>query len=574
MDSTLGRYEILGELGRGSMGIIYKARDPVIGRQVALKSINLHGLNSTKRKEYETRLYQEAKAAGGLNHPNIVTIYDMGRAGDTAYIAMELLEGLPLDDDMDETHLMPLDHMLEIAIQVAEALDYAHDHGIIHRDIKPSNIILTGEKHIKIADFGIAKMESSLTQTQDGMVMGSPLYMSPEQIGATRIDQRSDIFSFGVVLYQFVTGQRPFNGDNANAVMYQILNIEPPLPSHFNPKIPAALDDTISRCLAKTPADRYQNARELANDLRASLDYIAFGQISLYRAPPANKFYRQLKRIVTPRALPQNFAHFTAYGGIGLIYILQYTLQLPASTNLLYLFPLNLLSLHSDVYRHLVTATLGAFALQAITIGNDHTLSHLEALSLGLLVPLAILISISTARASRIHFIETLRLAASDRLTGLPNRRSFQYMSELEVARQKRNGGEFSLAIITLSNLREINQAHGYHAGDEALRLLASILRDHIRLTDTAARLDGDEFAMLLPNTNASGCDELCRQLVTKIEAQMERAALPLRTRIGHVTITTPPGSITDIYKQAENAIRTAPVPPDSPNHLIVSSSM
>ena len=574
MDNTLGRYEILCELGRGSMGIIYKAADPVIGRLVALKSINLHGLNPAKRQEYEIRLSHEAKAAGGLNHPNIVTIYDMGWSDDTAYIAMELLDGSPLDDDMDENHLMPLDRTLEIAIQVAEALDYAHAHGIIHRDIKPSNIILTGEKHIKIADFGIARMESSLTQTKDGLVMGSPLYMSPEQITASRLDQRSDLFSFGVVLYQFVTGYRPFNGDNANSVMYQILNADPPPPSHYNPKIPAALDDIISRCLAKKPADRYQNAHELANDLRACLDYIAFGQVSLYRAPPANKLYRQLKRIVTPRALPQNFAHFTAYGGIGLIYMLQYTLQLPASTNLLYLFPLNLLSLHSDVYRHLVTATLGSFVLQAVTLGNDPTLSHIEAVSLGLLVPLAILISISTARASRIHFIETLRLATSDRLTGLPNRRSFQYMSELEAARQKRNGGLFSLVIITLSNLREINQSQGYHAGDEALRLLASILRDHIRMTDTAARIDGDEFAMLLPGTSAHGSEELCRQLATKIGTQMERAALPLRTRIGYITITRPSQSIAEVYKQAANAIRTAPVGSESENHLIIPTPM
>lgn len=267
MISHLGRYEIIEELGRGAMGLVYKAKDPLIERLVAIKAINLQGLDESEKGEYEARFYQEAKAAGRLNHPNIVTIHDLGETGDVAYIAMELMEGCELQNFIADKSGLSLDEMLDIAIQVATGLAYAHQNGIVHRDIKPSNIMVLSNNHVKIADFGIAQMTSSLMATKTGIIMGSPLYMSPEQVLSHSIDARSDIFSLGIVLHWMLTGQLPFAGENANSVMYQIVNEPSPKPSSLNSEIPEKLDAIVSKCLEKKPEDRYQNADELAGDL-------------------------------------------------------------------------------------------------------------------------------------------------------------------------------------------------------------------------------------------------------------------------------------------------------------------
>lgn len=267
MESHLGRYEILEELGRGEMGVVYKAHDPLIDRYVAIKTIDLQKLSENEKDEYKARFYQEAKAAGHLNHPNIITIHDLGRKGDIAYIAMELMEGPELQDIVAENQPLSIGEKLDVAFQVAEGLAYAHEHGVVHRDIKPSNIMVLRGRHVKIADFGIARMESSLWRTQTDKIIGSPLYMSPEQIQSHPIDQRSDIFSFGIVLYQMLTGRLPFKGENINAVMYQIINEEPQKPGSLNPEIPDMLDHIVAKCLAKKPEDRYLNANELAGDL-------------------------------------------------------------------------------------------------------------------------------------------------------------------------------------------------------------------------------------------------------------------------------------------------------------------
>ena len=216
MISQLGRYEVIGELGQGAMGVVYKARDPLIDREVAIKTINL-SLAMEERDEYEARFYQEAKAAGRLSHPNIVTIYDVGRSEDIAYIAMEYLHGRELRDILNETKLLPISEVLAIVIQVAQGLAYAHEHDIVHRDVKPSNVMIVRDGHAKITDFGIARMVSAAVRTQTGMVLGSPKYMSPEQVLGKEIDRRSDIFSLGVMLYELLTGQVPFIGENINA---------------------------------------------------------------------------------------------------------------------------------------------------------------------------------------------------------------------------------------------------------------------------------------------------------------------------------------------------------------------
>lgn len=271
MISQLGRYEVLGELGQGAMGVVYKAKDPLIDRVVAIKTINL-GLAMDEKEEYEGRFYQEAKAAGRLNHPNIVTIYDVGKSGDVAYIAMEFLEGRELRDIMNEGGLLAVDQVLNIAAQVAQGLAYAHEHGIVHRDVKPSNIMVIRDGHVKITDFGIARMASSSVRTQTGMVLGSPKYMSPEQVMGKSIDQRSDIFSLGVMLYEMLTGQAPFNGENVNAIMYQTLNAVPPPPNLLNPAVPEMVNFIVAKALAKGLEDRYQNAQDFAVDLRTCRD--------------------------------------------------------------------------------------------------------------------------------------------------------------------------------------------------------------------------------------------------------------------------------------------------------------
>lgn len=271
MISQLGRYEVLGELGQGAMGIVYKAKDPLIDRVVAIKTINL-GLALDEKEEYEGRFYQEAKAAGRLNHPNIVTIFDVGKSGDVAYIAMELLEGRELRDIMNDGGLLPVEQVLDIVAQVAQGLAYAHEHEIVHRDVKPSNIMVIRDGHVKITDFGIARMASSAVRTQTGMVLGSPKYMSPEQVMGKALDQRSDIFSLGVMLYEMLTGQAPFNGENVNAIMYQTLNAVPAPPSTLNPAVPEMANFIVAKALAKKLEDRYQNARDFAVDLRACRD--------------------------------------------------------------------------------------------------------------------------------------------------------------------------------------------------------------------------------------------------------------------------------------------------------------
>lgn len=271
MISQLGRYEVLGELGQGAMGIVYKAKDPLIDRVVAIKTINL-GLAMDEKEEYEGRFYQEAKAAGRLNHPNIVTIYDVGKSGEIAYIAMEFLQGRELRDVMNDSGILPVDQVIDIVAQVASGLAYAHEHEIVHRDVKPSNIMIIRDGHVKVTDFGIARMASSAVRTQTGMVLGSPKYMSPEQVMGRAIDQRSDIFSLGVMLYEMLTGLAPFNGENVNAIMYQTLNAVPAAPNTVNPAVPEMLNFIVAKALAKGLDDRYQNAKDFAADLRACRD--------------------------------------------------------------------------------------------------------------------------------------------------------------------------------------------------------------------------------------------------------------------------------------------------------------
>ncbi len=262
-----GRYEVIDALGKGAMGTVYRARDPMLNRTVAIKTVNMD-LDRDEVADYEARFYQEARAAGGLNHPNIVTIYDIGKSGHIAYMAMEILEGNELRSVMVQGTALPVGQAIDIAAQAAEGLAYAHDHDVVHRDIKPANLMIVRDGLVKITDFGIARMRSSEVRTQTGVVLGSPRYMSPEQVVGKRAEPRSDIFSLGVILYEMATGKAPFAGEDVSAIMFQILNFVPPPPSSLNPDAPEMLDFIVAKALAKAPNDRYASAREMANDLR------------------------------------------------------------------------------------------------------------------------------------------------------------------------------------------------------------------------------------------------------------------------------------------------------------------
>ena len=262
----LGRYEILSELGQGAMGVVYKAVDPLIDRIVAIKTIKFDPTNE-ESVNFEERFYREAKSAGRLNHPNIVTIYDVGKSDDAAYIAMEYLEGEPLKAILDVHTPMSIERIADIAAQIAEGLAYAHKNGIVHRDIKPANVMLLHGDRIKITDFGIAHMSTS-SGTLAGTVLGSPRYMAPEQVVGKAVDGRSDLFALGVLLYEMLTGESPFEGDNINTTMYRIVNESPVPPKTIAPRIPEAFDYIVAKALAKHPDARYQNAADMANDLR------------------------------------------------------------------------------------------------------------------------------------------------------------------------------------------------------------------------------------------------------------------------------------------------------------------
>jgi len=268
--SQLGRFRILAELGRGAMGVVYRAEDPLLNRTVAIKTI-LMAPEAEGHAEHEARFYQEAKAAGGLNHPNIITIHDIGREGDIAFMAMELLDGVELREMMQRGRV-PLPLALDLAAQVADGLAFAHERGVVHRDIKPANVMVLRGRHAKIMDFGIARMKVSDVHTQTGAVLGSPKYMSPEQVAGQRPDHRSDIFSLGIIIYELASGAAPFTAPTLSGLMQAIATATPAPPSSVDASLPRVLDMIAARALEKEPGARYQGAAEIAADLRACLE--------------------------------------------------------------------------------------------------------------------------------------------------------------------------------------------------------------------------------------------------------------------------------------------------------------
>jgi serine/threonine-protein kinase len=269
----LGRYRIQDEIGRGAMGVVYKAHDPILDRTVALKTIVLDD-EADERDDFHSRFFLEAKAAARLNHPSLITIYDFGEEDGLAYMAMELLNGKELSTRMESSSL-PIREAVAIAEQVAEGLAYAHDGGVIHRDIKPGNIMLLPNGRIKIMDFGVARMKASELKTQLGTRLGTPKYMSPEQSTGGKLDHRTDIFSLGIVLYEMLTGAKLFRGDSLTNVLHNVATFEPPPPSRIKPEVTHLLDLVIKRAMEKKPSDRYSSAWEMVDDLRHCLQELA-----------------------------------------------------------------------------------------------------------------------------------------------------------------------------------------------------------------------------------------------------------------------------------------------------------
>jgi len=289
-----GRYEILGELGRGAMGVVYRATDPVIGRSVAVKTIRLSEEGTgLSREELLARFQTEARAAGLLTHPNIVVVYDAGEENGLFYITMELIEGKSLQTLLDAGHSFPVPRVLRIMEQTCSALQFAHDRSIVHRDIKPANLMLAADDTVKVTDFGTAKILQFGTVQQTQHVMGTPSYMSPEQVKGKPVDGRSDIFSLGVLLYEVLTGEKPFPGQTITTVIYKIVNEDPIPPRTLNSAIHPGLSDIVMRALAKDPDIRYQNCREMLEDLR---NYRALGGIDRGGSPEVT--------LISPRSTP------------------------------------------------------------------------------------------------------------------------------------------------------------------------------------------------------------------------------------------------------------------------------
>src|SRR6204780_4752051 len=267
----IGRYQVLGEIGRGAMGVVYRAQDPAIGRIIAIKTIRLSDFtDEAERERLRERLFREAQSAGMLSHPNIVTIYDIAEENGLAYIFMECVDGPSLDKVLNGAEAIRSENALSILRQTATALDYAHQKGIVHRDIKPANILIHERTHAKITDFGVAKIMSQ-QMTQSGVMMGTPNYMSPEQVQGHAVDGRADQFSLAVIAYEILTGEKPFLADQLPALLFRIVREDPVPPQRLNPTVGPQGEMVLKKALAKSANDRYGACIEFVDALAVAL---------------------------------------------------------------------------------------------------------------------------------------------------------------------------------------------------------------------------------------------------------------------------------------------------------------
>ncbi len=284
---TLGRYKLERVLGKGAMGIVYEALDPKLHRKVAIKTILVNQLDEDTAKDFSMRFVREAHAVARLNHPNIVQVYDFGEEAGVAFLVMEFIKGTDLKSSLAGNQLIDRKECVRVMCELLDALDFAHEAGVIHRDIKPANVMLDSQGRAKLADFGVARLtdsdKTSVERTQAGTMVGTPAYMSPEQIQGQRVDRRTDIFSAGIILYQFLTGQKPFAGEGAWTVAKKIIQEEPPTPSSLNVAVSPEFDRVVAKALAKNPDTRFQTAREFARALRRASE----GKAAVQEEPAA-----------------------------------------------------------------------------------------------------------------------------------------------------------------------------------------------------------------------------------------------------------------------------------------------
>jgi serine/threonine-protein kinase len=320
---TLGKYEIKRPLGRGAMGTVYEGWDPIIARRVAIKTVSLPDHADPETEEALARFRREAQAAGRLTHPNIVAVFDYGETNDLAYIVMEFVDGPSLKMLLDREERFALADTVRVMDDLLVGLQFSHERGVVHRDIKPANVMLTSAGQAKIADFGIARIESS-SMTQAGTLLGTPAYMSPEQFMGQTVDARTDIYSSGVLLYLLLTGERPFEG-GMSSIMHKALNTEPSAPSLLSVTAPPSFDAVVRRAMAKRPEDRFPSARALAEAIHAAVEHKADLAVGEYEATIAAPQPQKPPPRVVPVAPPANrssmpiiaVAALVALGGLG-----------------------------------------------------------------------------------------------------------------------------------------------------------------------------------------------------------------------------------------------------------------
>src|ERR1700741_1013414 len=273
---ALGRYTIERTLGKGAMGVVYEGRDPKLKRRVSIKTILKSHLDPDTAKDYSMRFSREAQAVARLNHPHIVQVYDFAEEGDIAYLVMEFIRGKELKNFFDAAERFDIREAVRIMGELLDALEFAHNAGIIHRDIKPANVMLDAQARTKLTDFGVARVQdvdpTHAERTQAGTMVGTPAYMSPEQITGGNIDKRTDVFSAGIILYQFLTGEKPVTGSGAWTIAKKIIQEEPPLPSSLNNAITPIFDAVVNKALSKNPDTRFQSARDLGIALKHALE--------------------------------------------------------------------------------------------------------------------------------------------------------------------------------------------------------------------------------------------------------------------------------------------------------------
>ncbi len=291
--NKVGRYELLAKVGQGAMGVVYRAQDPTIRRVIALKVLPADpttsggGGGGTATRSTAGSFEREAQAAGALLHPNIVTLYDAGRDGDWYYLAMEFIEGGTFAAEISERGKIAPQRAAEVVAAVADALDFAHERGVVHRDIKPANLMILKDQSVKVADFGIARLTSAASTMTGDLMVGTPHYMSPEQVRGGKIDGRSDVFSLGVVLYEALTGRKPFQAETLAAVLNSIINTTPPAPNAVDADLPPELSAVVMRAIARKPEDRYARGKDMARDLHRFLESARGGAVA--GAAPARK---------------------------------------------------------------------------------------------------------------------------------------------------------------------------------------------------------------------------------------------------------------------------------------------